>query len=170
MQAGWAQALWMSEIVIRAFEPRDAEWLAEQHGCLYGRDEGFDASFQALVSDILAEFVSNHDPACEQGWIAEARGERLGSIFCVRLSETRAKLRLFLLMPEARGQGLGRRLLDTCMSYAKAKGYSHMQLWTHESHKAACALYVKTGWALVSSKPVQSFGVDLIEQSWEIEL
>ena len=166
MQAGWAQALGMENIVIRAFEPSDRAWLVAQHGRLYAQDEGF----EALVDEILSAFVAQHDPSCEQGWIAQAGDERLGSIFCVRLSERRAKLRLFLLVPEARGQGLGGRLLRTCMTYAKHKGYSSMQLWTHESHKAACALYAKSGWSLVSSKPVHSFGVELVEQSWEIEL
>jgi len=144
--------------------------LVTQHGRLYAQDEGFEESFETLVYDILSAFVARHDPSCEQGWIAQAGDERLGSIFCVRLSERRAKLRLFLLVPGARGQGLGGRLLRTCMTYAKHKGYRSMQLWTHESHKAACALYAKSGWSLVSSKPVHSFGVELAEQSWEIEL
>ena len=170
MQAGWAQALAMENIVIRAFEPSDSAWLVAQHGRLYAQDEGFDENFETLVCDILSAFVARHDPSCEQGWIAQAGDERLGSIFCVRLSERRAKLRLFLLVPGARGQGLGGRLLRTCMTYAKHKGYRSMQLWTHESHKAACALYAKSGWSLVSSKPVHSFGVELVEQSWEIEL
>ncbi|MCV2892951.1 GNAT family N-acetyltransferase [Lentibacter sp. XHP0401] len=160
----------MSEITLREFHPDDAGWLATQHGILYTRDEGFDASFEILVAEILADFIRNHDPVCERGWIAEQDGVRLGSIFCVRLDGQTAKLRLFLLMPEARGKGLGRRLLSECMSYAKSKGYTRMQLWTHESHKAACALYAKTGWSLVSSKAVHSFGADRIEQSWEIGL
>ncbi len=159
----------MVEITLREFEARDASWLAAQHGGLYARDEGFDASFETLVAGILDDFIAAHDPTCERGWIAEKNGKRLGSIFCVRLDANTAKLRLFLLTPEARGEGLGRRLLDVCMGYAKDKGYQRMQLWTHESHKAACALYIKTGWRLVSSKPVHSFGVDLVEQSWEID-
>ena len=95
---------------------------------------------------------------------------RLGSIFCVKLDEKTAKLRLFLLVPEARGKGLGKLLLQACMGYARATGYRRMQLWTHESHRAACALYTAAGWRCVASKPVRSFNVDLIEQSWEIDL
>lgn len=169
MQAEEGQARAMSEITLREFDASDAGWLAAQHGALYARDEGFDCSFEGLVAGILDEFIRAHDPSCERGWIAEENGQRLGSIFCVRLDETTAKLRLFLLTPAARGKGLGRRLLDTCMSYAKARGYARMQLWTHESHAAACALYEKTGWRLVSSKPVHSFGVNLVEQSWEFD-
>ena len=160
----------MGEVVLRDLQIGDAGWLIGQHGEQYARAEGFDATFEALVAEILADFIRNHDPACERGWIAEEEGRRLGSIFCVRQDGETAKLRLFLLVPEARGKGLGHRLLETCMSYARETGYSRMQLWTHESHRAACALYASHGWTCVSSKPVRSFGVDLIEQAWEITL
>ena len=158
----------METPVIRPFRPEDAAWLVERHGTLYARDEGFDDTFAPLVASILDGFLADHDPTCEAGWIAEAGGARLGSIFCVRLDQHTAKLRLFLLVPEARGQGLGQRLLETCMTYARDRGYRDMQLWTHESHRAACALYARNGWHLVSSRPVHSFGRDLVEQSWEI--
>lgn len=160
----------MEDIVLRSFRPDDAPWLVERHGTLYARDEGFDDSFAPLVADILKEFIANHDPSREQGWIAERAGQRLGSIFCVSLSPDTAKLRLFLLVPQARGLGLGRRLLETCTSFARAVGYKEMALWTHESHKAACALYRANGWQMTDSKPVHSFGVDLVEQSWKIRL
>lgn len=153
---------------IRPFHPDDAPWLVERHATLYARDEGFDASFGPLVAGILDGFIAGHDPECEAGWIAEQDGRRLGSIFCVRGEAGLAKLRLFLLVPEARGQGLGRRLLETCTGFARARGYPGMRLWTHESHRAACALYARSGWRLVASKPVRSFGCDLVEQSWEI--
>jgi GNAT superfamily N-acetyltransferase len=170
MQGQRRQAPAMNGISLRDFGAKDARWLAEQHGLLYARDEGFDASFQVLVSEIIADFLTSHDAGSERGWIAERAGKRLGSIFCVRLDESTAKLRLFLLLPEARGLGLGRLLLGTCMEFARARGYRAMKLWTHESHKAACALYARAGWRCVSSKPVRSFGVDLVEQSWEIAL
>lgn len=170
MQAVQVQALSMGDVTLRAFSQEDGAWLTAQHGQLYMQDEGFDETFEVLVGGIIDGFLADHDPACERGWIAEQDGLRLGSIFCVRLTDEIAKLRLFLLTPDARGKGLGRQLLDTCMSFAKSSGYAQMQLWTHESHTAACALYAKTGWCLVSSKPVHSFGVDLVEQSWKIEL
>jgi GNAT superfamily N-acetyltransferase len=95
----------------------------------------------------------------------------LGSIFCVQSGEPGiAKLRLFLLEPEARGRGLGQRLLDACLGFAADRGYRRMRLWTHESHRAACALYVKNGFDCVASRPVRSFGQDLVEQTWERDL
>ncbi|WP_365734843.1 GNAT family N-acetyltransferase [Planktotalea sp.] len=119
----------------------------------------------------MKDFEANSDPSCEMGWIArEKDGLRLGSIFCVKLDDQTAKLRLFLCMPEVRGFGLGKRLLAHCMAFAKARRFQRMSLWTHESHESACALYTRTGWACLSSKPVHSFGVPLIEQQWEITL
>ncbi|WP_299282989.1 GNAT family N-acetyltransferase [uncultured Tateyamaria sp.] len=156
----------MSPITLRPFRPEDTDWLVEQHGLQYAQAEGFDASFGVLVREILEGFNADHDPTCEQGWIAQAGDTRLGSIFCVRLNDRTAKLRLFLLVPDARGQGVGARLLAECMGYARSKGYRGMQLWTHESHRAACALYARTGWQLGDSRPVRSFGQDLVEQIW----
>ena len=156
----------MSTANIRHFRSDDTDWLVEQHGLHYARDEGFDDTFGPLVASILAEFNRDHDPVCERGWIAEMDGVRLGSIFCVRLNDDTAKLRLFMLTPDARGQGLGKRLLAQCMGFAENTGYAGMQLWTHESHRAACALYAATGWTLTASEPVHSFGCDLVEQTW----
>lgn len=160
----------MSERILRPFLVSDAAWLVDQHQSLYARDEGFDETFGALVADILADFVAQNDPARERGWIAMDGADRVGSIFCVSDGPRTAKLRLFLLTPNARGQGLGKRLLKTCMTFARRAGYRDMRLWTHESHRAACALYAATGWQLVDSRPVHSFGVDLVEQSWRIDL
>lgn len=160
----------MTDAVLRPFDPADAPWLVERHATLYAQDEGFDASFGPLVADILADFIANHDPALEAGWTVTQDGQRMGSIFCVRQDKHTAKLRLFLLEPALRGQGMGRRMLAHCMGFARAAGYAQMQLWTHESHRAACALYAATGWQLIMSKPVTSFGCDLVEQSWKFDL
>lgn len=154
-------------VELRLFRVEDADWLSREHGRIYARDEGFDDTFEPLVSGILSEFVESHDPARERGWIAWEGATRLGSIFCVKRNPQTAKLRLFLLLPEARGKGLGRLLLDTCTAFARDAGYQRMTLWTHAEHRAACALYARSGWDLTDSKPVHSFGVDLTEQQWD---
>ncbi|MGJ8544905.1 MAG: GNAT family N-acetyltransferase [Sulfitobacter sp.] len=154
--------------MIRRFEAGDRDWLHGEHRGGYARDEGFDASFGVLVGQILDGFLASHDPVCEAGWIAQQEGVRLGSIFCVRHDETSAKLRLFLLNAQARGKGLGRRLLLHNMGFAREVGYRRMQLWTHESHRAACALYAQNGWEMTQAKPVMSFGRANVEQSWAI--
>ncbi len=158
------------DIRFRPYHVDDRAWLVERHQTLYARDEGFDDSFGPLVDDILRGFEADHDPTCEAGWIAEDDIQRMGSIFCVKHGEHRAKLRLFLLLPEARGRGLGKALLRHCMTFAKSVGYQDMTLWTHESHKAACALYAANGWQLARSESVRSFGVDLVEQAWTVSL
>lgn len=158
----------MEQVEIRKFTPADRDWIIRQHGTHYARAEGFDDSFGVLVGEIVDAFIAEHDPAREAGWIAVDGDERLGCIFCVAVDDDTAKLRLFLTTDAARGKGLGKRLLKTCMDFAQAQGYRGMTLWTHESHRAAGALYARTGWTLVSSKPVTSFGQKLVEQHWTI--
>lgn len=165
-----AQDAVMDEIEIRRFGAADRDWLVEQHEVYYARVEGFDASFGVLVAQIVDDFLDCHDPKDEAGWIAWRGNTRIGCIFCVRLNEDTAKLRLFLLTPEARGKGLGRRMLDICMGFARDKGYLRMQLWTYKSRRAAGALYARAGWNLVESKPDFSFGQENIEQTWTVTL
>ncbi|MEL6644077.1 MAG: helix-turn-helix domain-containing GNAT family N-acetyltransferase [Pseudomonadota bacterium] len=159
------------DVVLRDIAIGDAGWLIQCHGEAYAASDGFDATFETLVAEILVDFLRNRDPACERAFIAEVRGRRLGSVFCVR-SETPglAKLRLFYLVPEARRLGLGRRMLEACLRFARDAGYARMALWTHESHRAACALYEASGFVLTGSKPTRSFGVDVVEQQYDITL
>jgi len=157
-------------VTLRDYGPGDFDWLVDLHRRHYAEVEGFDATFAALVATILRDFEAHRDPGCERGWVAVSGGARLGSIFCVRQDDRTAKLRLFLLTAEARGKGLGALMLETCMGFARDQGYARMQLWTHESHAAACALYRAKGWRCTASRPVRSFGVDLVEQAWEVAL
>jgi GNAT superfamily N-acetyltransferase len=160
----------MRQIEIRPFCTSDRDWLVAAHAEVYAREAGFDDSFGVLVAQILDACIAQHDPEAERGWIAWEGETRLGSIFCVRLDATTAKLRLFLLTPQARGQGIGHRLLQTCTGFARDCGYADMQLWTHKSHEAACALYKRNGWSLGAEKPVLSFGQPLIEQTFTLAL
>ena len=158
----------MAEAQIRPYAPEDHEWLVNCHQSLYSEAEGFDGTFGRLVDDILAAHEALHDPDREAGWIAEEASRRLGSIFCVDPGDGYAKLRMFLVIPEARGTGLAQRLLRTCMTFAHGAGYLGMRLRTHESHKAAGRLYARNGFTLTEAFPTHSFGVDLVEQCWEI--
>jgi GNAT superfamily N-acetyltransferase len=160
------------DVILTGLQDGDLDWLVAEHGRLYARDEGFDESFPVLVREVLGGIVAGYDPVRERAFIARrADGTRLGSVFCVATDAREvAQLRLFFLMPEARGLGLGRRLLEACMGFARESGHARMVLWTHESHRAACALYAKNGWRLVRSEPKVSFGVDVVEQGWEVDL
>lgn len=158
------------ELQLRDLQTGDAGWLIQHHGELYAADEGFDQSFEALVAEILAEFIRNRDPTRERAFIAARQGQQLSSVFCARESDDVAKLRLFLLLPDARGLGLGKRLLEACLGFARDAGYGRMVLWTHESHTAACALYRTFGFAMTDEEAVHEFGVDLVRQNWQIDL
>lgn len=160
----------MQEITLRAFAAGDRDWLTRLHGQLYAREAGFDAGFEALVGQLLDRFLAGHDPRCEQGFVAMRAEARLGSIFCTRETGDCARLRLFLLRPEMRGQGLGRRMLLACTGFARRAGYRRMVLATHRSHRAACALYARSGWRETGSRPVSRFGCRLEEVQWETDL
>ncbi len=156
------------ESALRPFDRADADWLIAQHADHYAQAEGFDETFGPLVDSIVQSFLTDHDTMCEAGWIAHRGETRLGSIFCVRFDETTAKLRLFYVIPEARGTGVAQALLDQCLSFARGAGYAGLTLWTHESHAAAGRIYTRNGLTRTHAVPVHSFGVDLVEETWQI--
>jgi Sortase and related acyltransferases len=160
----------MTEITLSPFTATDADWLIARHGALYAEEEGFDASFEALVAQIVADFLAHKQPGREEGWIAWRDGQRLGSIFVVEEDAATAKLRLVLLEPASRGTGLAQRMLETAMDFARGAGYGVMRLWTHESHRAAGRLYARNGFRLVESEAKRSFGQDVVAQTWERDL
>ncbi|HSF65264.1 MAG TPA: GNAT family N-acetyltransferase [Paracoccaceae bacterium] len=153
-------------VVLRALGPGDGDWVIDRHAALYAAEEGYAPSFGDLVAGIVSGFLQDHDPARERGWIAWQDGRRLGSIFCRADGPRTARLRLFLLEPAARGTGLAQRMLDECLTFARAAGYQDMRLWTHESHRAACRLYARNGFAMVESTPARAFGQDVVDQIW----
>jgi len=154
-------------VTLREPRPGDMGWVIQQHGDLYWREYGWNADFEALVAGIVANMMKTHDPAWERGWIAERGGERIGSVFVVRKSEGVAQLRLLILTPATRGLGLGGRLTDECIAFAREKGYQRMVLWTNRNLDAARAIYAKRGFTLVGSEPHHSYGQDLVGEHWE---
>jgi DNA-binding MarR family transcriptional regulator/GNAT superfamily N-acetyltransferase len=159
-----------SPIVLRPHQPGDMGWVTSAHGAIYAQEYGWDMRFEALVAKITAEFIENFDPKRERCWIAELDGERVGSVFVVAKSDEIAKLRLLILDRRARGLGLGRRLVEECLRFAKNAGYSSMTLWTQSILTAARGIYERAGFKLVAQEPHHSFGVDLIGETWDREL
>jgi DNA-binding MarR family transcriptional regulator/GNAT superfamily N-acetyltransferase len=157
-------------IVLRPHRPGDMGWVTSAHGALYAQEYGWDITFEALVAKITAEFIENFDPKREHCWIAEMNGERVGSVFVVRKTDEIAKLRLLIIDPKARGLGLGKRLVDECMRFAKGAGYTSMTLWTQSILLAARAIYAKAGFRLTGEDANHSFGVDLISETWDRDL
>jgi len=157
-------------IVLRDPQPGDMGWVVQVHGELYAREYGFDWTFEALVAQIAADFIRNFDAHGEKGWIAEVDGERAGCVFLVRKSPTVAKLRLLILRPEARGLGLGGKLTDACIAFARAAGYRKLVLWTQSNLTAARAIYASRGFVLKESEPNAAFGQELVSETWELRL
>ena len=140
------------------------------HGELYAGEFGWNTEFEALVARIVADYAAGQDPACEAAWIAEAGGRRVGCVFCVAEDATTAKLRILLVHPDARGHGLGGRLVDTCTQFARDAGYERVRLWTNHPLAAARRVYLARGFTLTAEEPHRSFGVDLVGQIYELDL
>jgi len=156
--------------ILRDPAPGDIGWVVQQHGEIYAREYGWDSSFEALVAQIAGEFLLKFQPEWERCWIAELNGERMGSIFVVRKSASVAQLRLLILSPAARGLGLGGKLVDECIAFARRKGYKKMVLWTNSDLVAARAIYAKRGFQLTKSEPHESYGKQLVGETWEMKL
>jgi DNA-binding MarR family transcriptional regulator/GNAT superfamily N-acetyltransferase len=156
--------------VLRPHQPGDMGWVVHRHGALYAQEFGWDETFEALVATIAARFIQRYDARRERCWIAEKDGAIVGSVFLVKRTKTVAQLRLLLVEPEARGLGLGRRLVDECVRFARRAGYRKMMLWTNGALHAARRIYEQAGFRLVHQAKHHSFGHDQVEQTWELKL
>jgi DNA-binding MarR family transcriptional regulator/GNAT superfamily N-acetyltransferase len=163
------------EIVLRGHRPGDMGWVVERHAVLYHEQDGWGAPFEALIAGIVRDFLESFDPGRERCWIAERRigddAERLGCVFVVKETSRIAKLRLLIVEPGARGTGLGRRLVEECIAFARARGYRKLVLWTHAHLAAARAIYRKTGFRKLPKTDVHStFGPRAVSEYWELRL
>jgi DNA-binding MarR family transcriptional regulator/N-acetylglutamate synthase-like GNAT family acetyltransferase len=156
--------------VLRPHQPGDMGWVVHRHGVLYAQEYQWDEQFEALVAEIVAKFIQNLDAKRERCWIAERDGEIVGSVFLVKHSKTVAKLRLLLVEPAARGLGIGKRLVEECVCFARQAGYKKITLWTQSSLRAARGIYGKAGFHLVEQKRHHSWGHDLVAETWDLVL
>ena len=148
----------------------DLGWVVERHGLLYTDEFDWNIEFEAVVAEIIGGLVPSFDPARECCWIAERDGRRVGCVFLVSGGGTVAKLRLLLVEPDARGLGLGKRLVDACVQFARAAGYTQITLWTMHVLTAARHIYEQAGFRLVDGEPGRHFGHDLVSETWVLDL
>jgi DNA-binding MarR family transcriptional regulator/N-acetylglutamate synthase-like GNAT family acetyltransferase len=160
-----------SKFSLRQHRPGDMGWITYRHGILYSQEYGYDERFEAVVADIVARFIENFDARRECCWISERNHEIVGSVFLVKKTATVAKLRLLLVEPSARGLGIGQRLVDECVQFARKAGYKKITLWTQRELKAARHLYELAGFKLVGEKPHASWSrKHLVSETWELKL
>jgi len=158
------------EIVLRQPKPGDLGWVVARHAELYAQEYGWGENFEGICAQIVADFASKYDPACERGWIAEMDGCNVGCVFLVKDSEKVARLRLLLVDPAARGRELGKKLTEECVRFAREAGYTSITLWTHRVLTAARHIYEKAGFRVTSSEKRKSFGQDVVSEYWDLKL
>ena len=156
--------------LLRQHQPGDMGWIVHRQAILYAEEYGWDATYEALAAEIVAQFIKNYDPKRERCWITEKDGARVGAVFVAKASDEIAKLRLLHVEPEARGLGIGKRLVEECLRFAQQAGYSKITLWTQSILHAARHLYKQAGFQVVREEQHHSFGKDLTAETWELEL
>jgi DNA-binding MarR family transcriptional regulator/N-acetylglutamate synthase-like GNAT family acetyltransferase len=167
---GEPQAATGGSYVLRAPRSGDYGWVVQRHGALYAEEYGWNEEFEGLVAGIVGKFVAPLDPARERCWIAERDGENVGCVFVVKHSARVAKLRLLLVEPKARGLGIGKQLVDECITFTRAAGYKTLRLWTNSVLRTARHIYEEAGFELVAEDSHHSFGKDLVGETWELKL
>lgn len=156
--------------LLRPHQPGDMGWIVYRQAILYADEYGWDGTYEALAAEIVAQFIKNYDPKRERAWVAEKDGKRVGAVFVAKASDEVAKLRLLHVEAEARGLGIGKRLVEECVRFARQAGYHKMTLWTQSILHAARGIYKKAGFQIVEEKAHHSFGKDLVAETWELDL
>jgi len=157
-------------VVLREPVSGDFGWVVQRHGSAYRSEFGWDETFEALVARIVADYIDRRDPEREAAWIAELDGHRVGCVFCTKKDDDTAQLRILLVEPSARGMGIGARLVDECIRFARRAGYRQMMLWTNDVLVSARRIYEGAGFRLVEEEKHHSFGHDLVGQNWYLYL
>jgi DNA-binding MarR family transcriptional regulator/GNAT superfamily N-acetyltransferase len=165
-----AEAIARPAFILRSHRPGDMGWVTQRHGALYSEEYGLNDRMESYVAEVVAKFLREYDPAREHCWIAEHDGAPVGSVFLVSESDKVARLRLLLVEPKARGLGVGRRLVDECIRFARQAGYREITLWTHSILTAARRIYAATGFEITDTEEHDEFGPTLTGETWILRL
>jgi len=160
----------LPSVTLRDHQPGDMGWITHRQAVLYNQEYGWNEEYEALIAEIMAKFLRNFDARYERCWVAERDGEIVGSVFCVRKSKSVAQLRLLYVEPSTRGSGLGSRLVNECIAFARSQGYRKLTLWTNSILDSARRIYERAGFKLVAQEKHHSFGKDLVGQNWDLKL
>ena len=165
-----AEAATAPAFILRSHGPGDMGWVTQRHGSLYAEEYGLNDRMESYVAEVVAKFLREYDPAREHCWIADQDGAPVGSVFLVKESDDVARLRLLIVDPRARGLGVGRRLVDECIRFARQAGYREITLWTHSILTAARRIYAATGFEIVETEEHDEFGPMLTGETWTLRL
>ena len=158
------------DYILRRDRVGDLGHIASRQAVIYEQEYGWDKTYEALAAKILSEFVGRNDAVNERAWIVESHGAILGSVYLMKEDAETARLRLLYVEPQARGLGLGKKLVSECTAFARGSGCQRIVLWTQSTLTAARKLYVNEGYELIKQEPHHSFGKDLVGETWELKL
>lgn len=156
-------------IIRNDLRPGDFGAVVYLHGVLYAQEQGFDTTFEAYVAEPMAHFVLNQS-ARERIWIVEKEGSVKGCIAIVEISDYQAQLRWFILHPELRGWGLGKKLINEAVQFCKDQGYQSIILGTISNLHTAAALYKAAGFKRIQADERVLWGVPVLEEQYELIL
>ena len=158
-------------VIYRDLAPGESGWIVQRFSEFARLTYGFDAGFEALVGQIMVDYLSDFDPTRDRVWIAERAGLRLGTIMCVHSEDPEvAKLRLFFVDPLSRGQGVGAELVGRCIDFAREAGYKKLVLWTQAQLHSAIRIYERAGFVCIDRWVETAYGQTVENQSWDLVL
>lgn len=165
------QDITINDITIRTeMKPGDLGYVIYRHGKLYGEEYNHGISFETYIAAGMYEFYKDYNPELDRVWICEHNEKIIGFLLLMHRENKTAQLRYFLLEPEYRGIGLGKKLMSLYMDFLLKCGYTSSYLWTTHELATAASLYTRHGFKLTEEVPSTAFGKHLTERRYDLVL